>query len=489
MKPYKTCWCRDPETDILLGKRCPELARRGHGKWYARYEAPGGTSKGRRQPYVGPFDTQKECKDALADALGQAGQTGRDTDRKITVGEYLDQRLAWRVSEAATGDGLARSTLAAEREAITLYLAPGLGHLRLVELRAAHIRDLYAAMRQINRGEGEGTKPPELLRRLLAARAAHEGRRVSTRPVSEARIRRIHAVLTGALTDAAKTSKIIAVNPAEGVLTTKGGGRKGRARPLLWTAERTAVWEQTGTVPAAVMVWSPAQCGAFLDVVEHDRLYALWHLAAFWGLRRGELVGLAWPDVSLDTRRVHVRQAQPDDTLGAVKSEESNRIIIVDETTAAVGRAWRRTQGAERLAWGEAWTDAGRVFTYADGQPLKPAYVSQRFDLLVERYTALRRRRAAGWSVERIARKHRTSIDVVRVALAGPPLPPVRFHDLRHGAATMLHAAGVSMKVVSEILGHASESFTADVYAVVADELAEDAAVKIAVFVPRRTRA
>ncbi|WP_239331915.1 hypothetical protein [Frankia sp. CiP3] len=45
------------------------------------------------------------------------------------------------------------------------------------------------------------------------------------------------------------------------------------------------------------------------------------------------------------------------------------------------------------------------------------------------------------------------------------------------------------MKVVSEILGHASESFTADVYAVVADELAEDAAVKIAAFVPRRTRA
>ncbi|WP_239331917.1 site-specific integrase [Frankia sp. CiP3] len=408
----------------------------------AGLQPPGGTSKGRRQPYVGPFDTQKECKDALADALGQGGQTGRDIDRKTKVGEYLDRRLAWRESEAETGDGLARSTLAAEREAIMLYLKPGLGHLRLVELRDAHVRDLYAAMRQINRSEGEG-KPPELLRRLLAARAAQGGRRISTRPLSEARIRRIHAVLTGALNDAVTVSKIIDVNPADGVLTTKGGGRKGRARPLLWTAERTAHREQTGKIPAKVMVWSPAQCGAFLDVVEHDRLYALWHLAAFWGLRRGELVGLAWPDVSLDTRRVHVRQAQPDDTLGAVKSEESNRIIIVDETTAAVGRAWRTAQRAERLAWGEAWTDSGRVFTYENGQPLKPAYVSQRFDLLVDRYTALRRRSAAGWSVERIARKHRTSIDTVRVALAGPPLPPVRFHDLRHGAATMLQIGSV----------------------------------------------
>jgi len=45
------------------------------------------------------------------------------------------------------------------------------------------------------------------------------------------------------------------------------------------------------------------------------------------------------------------------------------------------------------------------------------------------------------------------------------------------------------MKVVSDVLGHASESFTSDVYAVVAEELAEDAATRIAAFVPRRNRA
>ncbi|XVQ11057.1 tyrosine-type recombinase/integrase [Spirillospora sp. CA-255316] len=58
----------------------------------------------------------------------------------------------------------------------------------------------------------------------------------------------------------------------------------------------------------------------------------------------------------------------------------------------------------------------------------------------------------------------------------------MRFHDLRHRAATMAAAAGVAMKVISDNLGHASESFTADVYAVVA----EDAARKIGGFVPRR---
>ncbi|MGH3395909.1 MAG: tyrosine-type recombinase/integrase [Streptosporangiaceae bacterium] len=67
-------------------------------------------------------------------------------------------------------------------------------------------------------------------------------------------------------------------------------------------------------------------------------------------------------------------------------------------------------------------------------------------------------------------------------------LPPIRFHDLRHGAASMLLAAGVRPKVISQMLGHATTAFTMDVYTEVADELAEDAAAAIAAFVPRRAR-
>ena len=66
-------------------------------------------------------------------------------------------------------------------------------------------------------------------------------------------------------------------------------------------------------------------------------------------------------------------------------------------------------------------------------------------------------------------------------------LPPVRFHGLRDGAATMLLAAGQPPKVISEVLGHATVAFTMDVYAVVAEELAESAAAAIAAFVPRKT--
>ncbi|MFD1658130.1 tyrosine-type recombinase/integrase [Streptomyces caeni] len=76
----------------------------------------------------------------------------------------------------------------------------------------------------------------------------------------------------------------------------------------------------------------------------------------------------------------------------------------------------------------------------------------------------------------------------MRVALL-MPLPPIRFHDLRHGAATMFLAAGVDGEFVSEVLGHASVAFTKDVYAVVAEETAADATRRIAAFIPRANRA
>lgn len=87
--------------------------------------------------------------------------------------------------------------------------------------------------------------------------------------------------------------------------------------------------------------------------------------------------------------------------------------------------------------------------------------------------------------MEWIARTHRVPEEAVRIALTAP-LPPIRFHDLRHGAASMLRAAKVEIKVISEILGHASTSFTDDVYTVVAEELAEQAARAVSASVPRR---
>jgi integrase len=333
-------------------------------------------------------------------------QPDRSVDLAVP-GEHLDRRLRWWESEGE----IKPSTLASYREACEVYLRPGLGHLRLVDLRGEHFRDLYAAMRLINRSAAEGDTS-DMLRRLLAARASRDGKRVSTRPLTAARIRRVAAVASSVLADL--VPETLPANPAAGVKT----GRHRRVKPLLWTPPRVSRWRQTGEVPGRVMVWTREQCGMFLDSIEGERLYALYHLAAYFGLRRSELCGLMWADADLVTRRVHVRQAQVDDVEDSTKSEDSERILIIDQGTADVLKAWHKAQVAEQLAWAGVWSDSGRCFTREDGTPLRPSWVSHRFDTLAAR--------------------------------AG--LPPILPHGLRHGSATMALAAGVPIKAISEML-------------------------------------
>lgn len=445
-KPYRACHCRGPSTTgpdgktgpgTLLGRGCPELARNSrHGKWYGRYEAPAGPDGKRRQVRVGPFEKKAEAEAALREALTEKDSGAHADDKSTPAGAYLDRWLEWK-----RATGLKPSTAASYAEAIGLYFRPGIGHVKLGDLRESHLQKLYAAMRKLNRDEDSG----EMLRRLVAARATWHGRRVSGRPLTDARIRRVHAVLRAALNDAS-----IPVNPAARLKL----GKARKRRPLLWTQARITAWRETGKVPAPVMVWDSAECGAFLDGTEGERLYALYHLTAYFGLRRSELAGLAWADVDLATRKVHIRQAQVDDELDDTKSEDSDRIITIDQATADVLRAWRKAQLAERMAWGPGWQDTGRVFTREDGAPLRPEWISERFATLVSRLS----------------------------------LPPVRLHDLRHGSATMLLAAGLPPKVVSEVLGHSTVAFTMDVYTSVAEELAESAASAIAAYVPRKGR-
>jgi integrase len=439
IKPYRTCSCRGAPAigadgrkrpGKLLGKACPRLKTDSkHGHWYARYEAPAGETGKRHQPRLGPFGTEKAAKAALVEALGEV-QTGKHTsDRNTRLAAYADRWLAWRAAEVKP------STLESYEEAFSLYWKPALGHLRLADIRDSHIRDVHAAMRKLNT-PAEAEDRSEMLRRLAAARGTWHGKRFRRRPLTDARIRRVTAPLVKALNDC----KALPVNPAAGI-----GGKVRRIRPLVWTEPRVAQWRKDGKRPASVMVWTAAQCGQFLDVTESDRLYALYHLACYWGLRRGELERLEWADLDLGARRLHVR--------GDVKSEDSDRIVTIDQGTADVLETWRERQLFERLEWDAAWQDSGRVFTREDGSPLRRGWASEHFKALV----------------------HKAA------------LPPIRFHDLRHGTATMLLAAGQPIKVISEILGHATSAFTADIYTEVAQELADAAAVAIAAFVPRKS--
>ena len=133
-----------------------------HGSWFFIHDLPPDASGKRRQARKGGFATEREARKALNDALSRIDQGSYVKPTRQSVGEYLDQWL--------DGKGKLRaSTRRSYREHIDLYLKPGLGHVRLVELREVHIERLYAAMAQL------GFPAPEHsheLDRILAARAA-----------------------------------------------------------------------------------------------------------------------------------------------------------------------------------------------------------------------------------------------------------------------------------------------------------------------------
>ena len=123
--------------------------------------------------------------------------------------------------------------------------------------------------------------------------------------------------------------------------------------------------------------------------------------------------------------------------------------MALDDATVAALRTHRKAQAAEQLALGPAYEASGYVFTWEDGRPLHPDYVSAAF----------------------------------RRAVARLDVQTVRLHDLRHTWASLALGAGVNPKIVSERLGHATVGFTLDVYSHVMPGLQEDAAATVAALV------
>lgn len=445
----KRCGCRDETTGKQFGSKCSQLSKGDHGQYWVRYEAPPDGNGKRRRPWAGPYPNKRAAGKALTQIEAAVDNGLPIPDPNLRVDAYLDQWLKGKKK-------LKASTLESYEETVRLYGKPGLGHLKLASLREHHLSDLYDAMLQIN-NLPEGERPSEMLRRLLAARAlapwkfARPGKERGLKrqqPLSPARIQRVHRVLSSALGTAYK-QRLIAHNPAPNVElpTVK------KTRPLVWTEERVERWQETGRVPGPVMVWTPAQCGAFLDAAEKraERLYPLFHLVATRGLRRGEVCGARRADLDVARAMTLTVLESGDDGDDGLKSEHSQRTVALDAQNVALLKAWRTRQREERLASGAGWVDSGLVFTGADGAALREEYVSERFVAVVK---------AAG-------------------------LPPIRFHDLRHCAATLMLAAGVDMKVVSATLGHARYAFTADVYASVVPEVATAAAEATAAIIPR----
>lgn len=188
------------------------------------------------------------------------------------------------------------------------------------------------------------------------------------------------------------------------------------------------------------------QAQQLLAAARGDRLERVLLLALVTGLRRGELLGLKWADIDFTQGALQIRR-----TLDYVahygyvesepKTKSGKRRIILPGFAVDALKQHRVHQLEQRLKVGEAWQESDYVFTGLEGGPMNPRYLNKLFDQMLER--------------------------------AG--LQHMRFHDLRHSAATLLLSMEVNPKIVQEILGHSNISMTMDIYSHVLPSMQREA--------------
>lgn len=345
----------------------------------------------------GKPDRRHVMRKSKADAIRAVRKLERDRDsatvqapgRVGTVGEWLEH---WVENIAAAV--VRENTLAGYRVAIRTHLIPGIGAHRLDRLQPEHLEKLYARM--IRNGSSPGT--------------AHQ----------------VHRTLRTALGEAERRGRITR-NPA-----------------ALAKAPRVSETE--------VEPYSVDEVRRLLTTAAEGRNHARWAIALALGLRQGEVLGLRWTDVDLDTGTLLVRRGrlrpryrhgcggscdkkagycpnrvadrpETDET----KSRAGRRAIGLPDELVALLKSHREEQDRERDTAAQLWRDSGYVFTDERGEPLNPNTDYHHWKKLL---------RDAG----------------VRDG---------RLHDARHTAATVLLILGVPERAVMGLMGWSTTAMAA----------------------------
>lgn len=242
----------------------------------------------------------------------------------------------------------------------------------------------------------------------------------------------------------------------------------GRAHATLRAALKQALrWQLIPSNPASLVTPPRVEQGEmaaldadqarrFLQAASGTPLEALWVLAVTTGLRQGELLALQWSEVDLDGGSVRVTgtltrigidvgsggHAKTHRVTAPPKSARSRRRVEIGALALAALRDHRRRQVDERVHAGTLWVERNLVFSGATGGHLHPAQLNREL--------------------------------AIQLARAG--LPKIRFHDLRHTAASLLLGRDVNPKKVSEMLGHSTVAITLDTYSHVLPTMHKEAA-------------
>lgn len=373
------------------------------------YKAPDGRWRGavdlgwvdgKRQRKYVSAATQGHALEKLRQAQ-RAADAGVVSDDRINVSQFLERWLRINVPGSVAG-----GTLDDYAHTVRLHLEPTLGRKKLARLTLAEVDALWAKKREA------GYKPNS--------------------------IRIMRAVLRKALAQAER----------EG-LVSKNVAALSQAPRLSQPEGRSLSIEQARTL---------------LDAAEGDRLEAAYLLLLSYGLRRGELLGLAWPDLDSKTGTLAVRQSVhkrktsrgQDGTypggvadrveLAELKTRRSRRVLYLTPGIMTTLEHHASQQHDERVAAGSLWMDRGLIFTSLVGSPIDPDNFAKQF------------------------------VRLCKTAGLGHWHP----HEARHSAASVMLAQGVPLEVVSEVLGHSSIYITKDVYGHLVEGAKRDAAERMA---------
>lgn len=417
------------------------------------------------RPAPGMTDRQMEkaVKKAALDFEREIEQ-GYVGDNRRTVSEFCRY-----VIETKERTGMKHRTTESYK-ALLDRIDQAIGHLKITELRPAHLNSFYAELGKPGiRNAGKNAAAKLDLGALLKAQKlsrAELSRKAGISPTTVTTACRGQQIrydkaeqLAAAL--GRKVTELFTAERDDSVLAPKTILEYHRfLHTVLDQAEREMLVPYNAASkatppklpPKEPGYFQPAQIVAILDALELEPIKwrAITHLLIVTGCRRGEIMGLKWDKLDLDKRKVKI-----DSTLlytptkgvfeNATKTGDVRQIALPAETVALL-REYRRWYLELKLANGDRWNDTGYVFVRDDGRPMNPDSIGRWLDSFAQRHG----------------------------------LPHIHPHAFRHTVASVLINSGTDIVSVSKRLGHARTSTTTDIYAHVIEQADEQATETLA---------
>ena len=415
------------------------------------------------KPYTTTFEvrptwTEKSARkkaEAFAATFEKECREGITTDSRQKFAEYCDY-----VIELKEQRGVKHSTIVRYKE-LTTRIYPAIGHIKIRELRADHLNDLYTAL-----GKPGSKKTAERATAKIDLVARCKEKNLRFMDVAEKAcltVRVISPALKGELVNTRTAGAVASALglKLEQAFTIEKSTEALSAKTILehhrLISTVLAQAEKEGLVPFNVAVraelpkaekkdvnyFQPEQVAAIRNALDLEPIKwrTITHLFLITGARRGEILGLKWDKVDFEANRIHICNsvlyaADIGIYESTPKTATSNRYVTLPPETMQLLRQYRAWQREERFRLGEYYQDQGFLFSQDNGGPMHPDSVTD-------------------W-LKKFSKRH--------------GLPHINPHGFRHTMASMLYFNGVDSVSISKRLGHAQVSTTANIYAHVIEE-------------------